>query len=155
NNDTASFRVYTVAFVVPGFGYTATSPPPVWVNTMISALERPGAQGGAQYDLALPFMWNSGLPLSPSTWNPINLTNAQVGLTQEVEDVASIVPANNVIAVNLIGHSRGSEVVTGASQLLGALSLPQQLQDGYCELTLLDPHPANNMYYPSASRSPG
>ena len=50
---------------------------------------------------------------------------------------------NDVIDVNLIGHSRGAGVVSLAmNQLTGN---PQDRPaDGYYELTLLDPHPASN-----------
>ncbi len=52
---------------------------------------------------------------------------------------------HDVIDVQLIGHSRGTSVVGQAMQeLLDNLSSqPLALQEGYFELTLLDPHPAN------------
>lgn len=145
-NNSASFRIYTVAVVVPGFSYTASSPPPAWAQTMVTDLTKPGSQGGAQYDYATVFMWNGGLLLRPRTWFHASAVPAEQQLAGAVESIASSFPAGSVVDVNLIGHSRGAVVVTGVSQILDQTALPPQLQDGYLELTLIDPHPANNLY---------
>jgi hypothetical protein len=50
----------------------------------------------------------------------------------------------DVVDIHLIGHSRGTVVVTQALQHLSTAS--PSFEGGYVELTLLDPHPANNEF---------
>jgi hypothetical protein len=146
-NDAASSHVYKVAFVVPGFSYTAWEPPPTWARSLDTALYQAG------YDRVVNFMWNSGTLLNPISWSPLFLHLAEVRLAWEVQQVARSFPPNSVVDVNLIGHSRGVEVIAGASSLLASTSVPQ-LQNGSLELTLLDPHPDSNAYSPNESIKP-
>jgi hypothetical protein len=111
----------------------------------------PHDQGGAGYDSAFPFLWTAGTWQDAKTWNPKYFVQAVNLLTQEVQAVASSYPSNSVVDVNLIGHSRGADVVTQVSRQLANSSVPQ-LRDGYLELTLLDPHPANN-HWPNNAQS--
>jgi hypothetical protein len=60
----------------------------------------------------------------------------------------------DVVDLHFIGHSRGTVVVT---QALQNLNIPQSplFQGSFVELTLLDPHPANNNYGPWADWAAG
>ncbi len=49
----------------------------------------------------------------------------------------------DVIDIHLIGHSRGSVVISQAARQL-ELNYPDYTRQGYIQMTLLDPHPALN-----------
>jgi dUTPase len=54
---------------------------------------------------------------------------------------------NDVIDVDFIGHSRGAVVISEAIQDLSTdASASPQLQAGFISQTLVDPHPANNIF---------
>ncbi len=83
--------------------------------------------GLAQPDMAV----QAGLRLSQQIFNWISSNSKKEHL-------------GDVIDIHLIGHSRGTVVVAQAANDL-VKNLPQIDLDGsYIELTLLDPHPANN-----------
>ena len=66
---------------------------------------------------------------------------------QAITSLASSLPGvqgNDIIDVQLIGHSRGASVIGLAmNELIDKGSSIPHLGDGYYELTFLDPHPAN------------
>lgn len=140
-NNTAYFRTYVIGAVVDGYDPTALgSVPPApsaWVQTMVGSLV---AQGG--YDVAIPFTWSSG------AWDPTQVYRAASTLYGEIladaQAIAGLQP-NDVVDIHLIGHSRGTPVVSLVAQALPAAPL-SQLDHGYLETTFLDPHPANNAY---------
>ena len=111
---------------------------------MAQSLEQVG------YDVGIAFHWDalSALPIPGMT------SLAGLQLSGEVLDaVASLAPRtdpDDVIALHLIGHSRGSVVISQAALDLELLEevLPAlaPLKAGPLKMTFLDPHPANNAY---------
>jgi len=103
--------------------------------------------GVAGYDAQFAFSWSS------SSSDPQAIIDAGHALTAQViqtyQSFGALEP-NDVVDVHLIGHSRGSVVISLAMQELVATSIPQ-IQHGYMKMTLLDPHPANNYYGDNAS----
>ena len=88
------------------------------------------------YDAVIPFNWVSrsnhaggGGPAS-----------GEAG--QEVLAAASRFPASDPVDLHFIGHSEGT-VVNGRAILRLDAKMPPQLQAGYIEETMLDPHAAN------------
>jgi hypothetical protein len=51
---------------------------------------------------------------------------------------------NDVVDVHLIGHSRGTVVISQASLRLSANPGPTAVRLGFLKMTILDPHPARN-----------
>ncbi|HEY2787000.1 MAG TPA: Ig-like domain repeat protein [Fimbriiglobus sp.] len=128
----AHFKIFVIADVTQGFGPTKAQ----WVQDMVDQLKAAG------YASVEPLYWHSFLPESGQTVLGGN------NLYQQILPQAISLPAvlNDVIDVQLIGHSRGTAVVSQAMQdLVDQLSSaePQALLHGYYEMTLLDPHPAN------------
>ncbi len=130
----ASFRIFVIADVSPGFGIIVK---PQWVQDMVKELQ------GIGYDSVEPLDWNASTPLPGQAVLAGNNLYAQI--LGQANGLQSKVTGNDVIDVQLIGHSRGTSVVGWAMQdLVSQLSsAPDALQEGYFGLTLLDPHPAN------------
>jgi hypothetical protein len=128
----ASFRAWTVAAVT--HGYTTGGAIPSWVTDMTTALS---AQG---FDATIPFNWASLSDLPVSGIVP----QVAQGLAAQVETtIAGLgLGPNDVVDIQLIGHSRGTGVVAEAAGLLPTTVGP--LKGGNLKLTLLDPHPARN-----------
>jgi hypothetical protein len=134
----AYFRIYIIGAVAQGFG-----PDSPWVESMASDLLAAG------YTDAIPFHWRSVL-LKPGQTQQAGDT-----LYQEILADADCINlnTNDVIDVQLIGHSRGAAVIAEAmqdvvnegtpSQPSTNGSFPAQLSRGYYEMTFLDPHPAS------------
>jgi hypothetical protein len=139
DNSRAHYRDYIIAAVSVGFDARSlfTSDPPDWVVAMASSLEAAG------YDRAIPFSWDSASP-EPGLAEAAGFALVKQ-LESEINQAAQGLDPNDVIDLHLIGHSRGTVVVSQALQHLGEF-LPEQVQHGYWKMTLLDPHPANNMY---------
>jgi len=150
-HDTASFRVYVIAAVVPGFGESDPSTPPQWVQDMAAALHTP--QNGPGFYQVIPFGWQS---LAPT---PGLAVQAGITLADEIKTAAQTMSKNlhlkstDVIDVTLIGHSRGTVVIGVAMQQLETGVIPQ-LKHGYREMLLIDPHPANQQFGGNASVNP-
>ena len=126
--------------------YSRYSSPGDWVPAMAQALVSVD-----HYYSVIPFGWASGSP------SPDAIVQAGKDLFQRVQGLAKSIPdlqENDVIDVHLIGHSRGSVVVSEAIRsLINAAGAVPQMDHGYESLTLLDPHPANNLYGIDASIS--
>jgi len=144
-NNTASFETHVLGVVAHGLELNLsllwTNTPPAWEMQMAGALQH---QDG--YEAVIPFNWVrlSVLPFPAA----IGLAGGQ--LVQEVvaesDQLASQHPGD-VVDINFIGHSRGTVVISEVLQALAGTSDPA-LRGGYMEMTLLDPHPANNLYGP-------
>ncbi len=142
-NNTASFRIFTIGAVSHGFELSPGDS--VWVDVMARSLEQLEPFG---YDLAIPFHWDalSAQPIpGMTTLAGLRLADA---VTSAVESLAT--NPGDVIALHLIGHSRGSVVISQAAQTLQFLEQVSPelapLKAGPLKMTFLDPHPANNTY---------
>ena len=96
------------------------------------------------FDAAIPFNWAA---LSNQAVSGEVNTAAQ-GLVAQLEStIARLgVGSNDVVDIQLIGHSRGADVVTQAAAMLASTSV--KLTGGNLKLTLLDPHPSENTSVP-------
>jgi hypothetical protein len=149
-NDTAFFRTYVIGAVSIGFDFRSrySSTPPSWANTMASDLVQVDHYIGPP----LAFTWDSTVK------DPQPIRDAGRAFYDSIAfEAASITNQlhlndNDVIDVQMIGHSRGAVVVSEAMQSLinNAGNFPQ-LDHGYFKMTLLDPHPANNVFGFNAS----
>jgi hypothetical protein len=137
-NQVAAFRIYTIGAVTHGLEFSATDA--LWVNTAAAGLRADG------YDLAVPFFWldTSSSPIAGQT------QAAGARMAAAIVAAAETLPANAIIDLHLIGHSRGSVVISQAMLAIDSLeqtsAIPQLhgLANGFTKMTFLDPHPANN-----------
>ena len=132
----AHFRIYTIAAVTQGFGPGEAD----WVQPMVNAIRVED-----NYDSVFPIYWNSFRPSPGQT--TLGAQDMFTTLVQNANSLADRLQPNDIIDVQLIGHSRGSAVIDQAMQMLvnvNAGSVLPQLAHGYYKLTFLDPHPANN-----------
>jgi pimeloyl-ACP methyl ester carboxylesterase len=133
-NNTSSFRKLALGVVTHGVEPDGMMPP--WVTAMATALEAKGYAETIAFDWAAA----SRLPV-PGITTVYGLRLAeQIRLTA---DALGTLPTD-VVDVHLIGHSRGAVVVSQALLSLNAAPGPRELQLGYTQVTLLDPHPARN-----------
>ena len=133
-NNVASFRKFAIAAVTHGFSVTGNP-----AEFLVPFAAQVQAEG---YDFAFPFLWT---PLSQIP-TPDGTVIAGRNLAQLVRTVATAFApgANDVVDVHLIGHSRGTAVVSQAFQSLTLDPGPRSLRNGYFKETLLDPHVARN-----------
>jgi hypothetical protein len=136
---TASFETHVLGVVVHGFEFNLFGPVPAWETQMANSLQQTDG-----YEAVIPFNWvsQSLLPFGSVTVTAGRQLAQQV--TTEADQLASEHPGD-VVDVNFIGHSRGAVVVSQALQDLNGTTDPA-LRAGYLQLTLLDPHPANNAF---------
>jgi len=144
-DNVTSYRTWNVAAVTHGF--EANGQEPAWVTSTAAALQAAG------YDAAVPFNW---APLS-AVPAPGSVTLASQALVVQVGQAISglAIQPNDVVNLQLIGHSRGGDVVSQAVNLINRNQAP--LAGGYLKLTLLDPHPARNgsvPYFSSSTNGP-
>jgi dUTPase len=166
-DSTGNFRIYTIAAVAQGFSFAPGLAG--WVQPMVNDLL---AQG---YNEAFPIDWNSSLQsLEPgqTQLGGDQLFQEIVAAATDLENCYSL-NSDDIIDVQLIGHSRGSAVIDRAIEDLlasqdlypvldpamqdainNAGTIPGQLLSGYYKLTFLDPHPANQNTVDLASVSP-
>lgn len=142
-NNTSYFKKHLLGMVVHGFqaGGLFGGGAPEWIFQMSNYLF---ANYG--YSAVQPFDWarGSGTPYPGQTaiagerlYNDILQNSAfLVGLSNHEGDVVDI---------HLIGHSRGTVVISQALQSLTRTSV-SYLNGSYIKITLLDPHPANNSH---------
>jgi hypothetical protein len=136
----AAYQTITIGLVTHGFNPTDT--PPAWIYQMAASLKSLG------YDDTIAFNWakashaleageavQSGIKAADMIVKYIDGKNAQ-GQPN--------VPTGDVVDLQLIGHSRGSVVITQAMKTLQN-DLPRipQAKGGFWELTNLDPHPSH------------
>lgn len=140
SNNTAYFRKWVIGAVT--HGYQVDGNFPSWVTTMTDALVTKDS-----YDDVIPFDWAGQSNLAEPEW-----TTKEGGvLAFEIRVHANALTKRpdftqgDVIDLQLIGHSRGADVISQAIQSPLFGSVPQ-LNAGYVKMTLLDPHPANNAF---------
>lgn len=151
-NNVASFRKYVIGAISHG-----TDAAPAWEPVMAASLTALG------YDRVVPFVWaaESVVPV------PGQAVAAGQRMAAQIIAAAQTLPEGSVIDLHLIGHSRGSVVISQATQTIQILAesgADPQLKGvlaGWTKLTYLDPHPAHNVHTTSAgttrffSASPG
>jgi hypothetical protein len=140
-NNLASFETHVLGVVVHGLEFNLKGKTPGWETRMAAALQQEDG-----YQAALAFNWVQ------TSWLPLPGLAVQAGdsLEQQVVAEANQLAAQHpgdVVDVNFIGHSRGTVVISRALQDLVGTTDPA-LAGGYLEMTLLDPHPANNLFGP-------
>lgn len=132
SNDTAAFRVYSIAIVTHGgLQSTVNNRVPPWENRMAEALK---AQG---YDAVLPFNWVADSGHAGSAVKQVPR------LVKQLRDLVAQVPAGEPVDLHFIGHSEGTVINGLALMDLQKDSMPA-IDQGYIQDTLLDPHAANN-----------
>ncbi len=131
-NNIASFRVYTLGVISHGGlqpkSWYKTGPP--WERKMADEMLADG------YDNVIPFNWASISNM------PGSAAKAAPRLEQLILQAARQFPANSVVDLHFIGHSEGAVVNSQALIRLDQDGLPPNLQDGFIQMTMLDPHAA-------------
>jgi hypothetical protein len=126
-NNTASFRKLALGVVTHGVQTSGTMPS--WVTAMTMALELKG------YDDTIAFDWAaaSRIPL------PGLAAAAGTRLAERIRLAADALAtqSTDVVDVHLIGHSRGTVVVSRALLSLNEDPGPPELELGYIKTTLL------------------
>ena len=136
----ASYQTITIGLVTHGFDSADAAP--AWIYQIAASLSNLG------YNEVIPFDWatashtlksgeavQSGVNAAQMIENYINGTNSQ-GQPN--------IPQGAVVDLHLIGHSRGSVVITQAMQTLqDDLARIPDAEGGFWELTYLDPHPSH------------
>jgi hypothetical protein len=141
-DNTASFETHVLGVVAHGLEFDLSllffNMPPPWEMQMAAALQQ---QDG--YEAVLPFNWVR-LSILPLPW-AIQLADNQLyqQVVAEADQLAAQHPGD-VVDINFIGHSRGTVVISAVLQDLTGTSDPG-LRGGYMQMTLLDPHPTNNI----------
>lgn len=128
----ASFRVYTIGIVTHGgIQNTSWKNGPPWQMDTAYMMRREG------YDSVIAYNWvaQSSTPGAAIQQSP--------RLAQMILNAASTFPPNAPIDLQFIGHSEGTVVNAYALMALQTRMTPQ-LQAGYIQDILLDPHAANN-----------
>ncbi len=128
-----SFHIYLEAAVAHG-QYLSSSTD--YVNAFASDLMANG------YDYAFGFHWEL---LSFDPWSGAAAAGGR--LAGEASNAAAThfqLNPNDVVDLNLIGHSRGAVVINQAMLALKQGGYLPQLEHGFMMETLVDPHPANN-----------
>ena len=136
----AHFKIWVIADVTYGFS-------PHRYTTGVATADGQRVQGrcrkGPTTIRLLAFDWNSGL-----STGQVKRSSAGMSFTSRFWDrltqLNSQLGTNDVIDVQLIGHSRGSAVIGQAMKIWSRWLLEgRPLAEGYYKLTFLDPHPAN------------
>jgi hypothetical protein len=133
-NNAASFRKLTIAAVTHGFTLTGT--PPAWLTPMAAALR---AQG---YERAIPYVWTA-LSQTPVAGGTV-IAGRALAVQVRAAAVALATRPNDVIDLHLIGHSRGTAVISQTFRSLEVNPGPRALRLGFFQGTYLDPHVARN-----------
>jgi hypothetical protein len=142
-NDTAYFRIYVLGVVSHGFALPGATTLPAWeVNTARELTI------DDYYDAVIQVNWlaASNTAAANEAVAAGDLWYAQV--KTRADQLAASHPGN-IVDLHLIGHSRGTVVVTEIARDFLGTSDPA-ISGAYINLTLLDPHPANNFLYEKA-----
>ncbi len=136
----ADYQTITIGLVTHGFD--SEDVPPAWVGQIASTLKSFG------YDDTIAFDWAVASHTPQSGEGVQSGINAAGLIEQYINGTNSQgqpnVPANAVVDIQMIGHSRGSVVITQAMQTLqDDLAKIPQAKGGFWELTYLDPHPSH------------
>lgn len=142
-DNTASFETHVLGVVVHGFALDLAAllfnTPPEWELQMAAALQQTDG-----YEAVIAFNWVR-LSILPFP-GPIQLAGSELfqQVVTEADQLAAEHPGD-VVDINFIGHSRGTVVISEVLQDLVGTGDPA-LRGGYMQMTLIDPHPANNLY---------
>ena len=136
----ASYQTITIGLVTHGFNPTDTAP--AWIYQIAASLK------GLGYNDAIPFDWAKAshtLKAGEGVQNGIRAADMiEKYINGKNSHGQPNVPAGAVVDLQLIGHSRGSVVITQAMKTLQKdLAKIPQAKGGYWELTYLDPHPSH------------
>lgn len=132
----ASFRKYVIGLVSHGFEPPApNNATPAWELAMAGSLTAAG------YDAVIPFNWMA----ASSTPQPgLGVAAGMQAGNALIQAIQGAVPADGVADLHLIGHSRGSVVITtAAATVQAALATVPQAAGGYWRLSYMDPHPTH------------
>lgn len=146
SNNVASFETHVLGVIVHGLDFSPLdSTTPQWETVMAQALQTLDG-----YQAVIPFNWVqlSALPIPGVT------SLAALQLEWEVIVVSDLLATQHpgdVVDINFIGHSRGNVVVSQTLQDLVGTTNPA-LQGGFMQMTMLDPHPVNNLYGPFSAK---
>jgi hypothetical protein len=136
SNNTAAFETHTIAIVTHGGvqpkSWAKAGPP--WERRMAADLK---AQG---YDAVIAYNWvaQSNHAGSAALQAP--------RLAALILQAATQFPPSDPIDVHFIGHSEGTVVNSQTILLLDQKGWPPAMKAGYLEVTMLDPHAANNAF---------
>jgi hypothetical protein len=135
-NHLARFRKFVLGVVTHGFEITGSISG--WVGQMARDLKT--IQG---YDDAIAFDWasSSNVPIRNQTVLAGGRMATRINTAANAL-VARFGAPGDVVDLHLIGHSRGSVVISQAFTVLLTTTNPIIL-GGYKKMTMLDPHPAN------------
>ncbi|HWG43908.1 MAG TPA: hypothetical protein VN688_14115 [Gemmataceae bacterium] len=139
-NNTASFETHVLGVVVHGLAFNLLRPTtPAWETQMAAGLRQDG------YEAVIAFNWvRLSISFSPSA---TGIAAGQLlGQIQTQADQLAAQHPGDVVDINFIGHSRGNVVISETLQDLLGTSDPA-LRGGYMQMTMLDPHPANNLSF--------
>jgi hypothetical protein len=136
DGSSASFETHVLGVIAHGLEYDGQVPD--WENLLAFDLRMHG------YEAVIPFNWAvlSIVPFPFAIQLASNMLYNQV--VAEADQLAGQHPGD-VVDINFIGHSRGTVVISEVLQSLVGTTDPA-LQGGFMEMTLLDPHPANNAF---------
>ena len=128
----ASFRTYVIGVVTHGgIENTSWKNGPVWELVMARSLLDEG------YDAVIPYNWVA------QSSTPGDAVKQIPKLTAKVLQTAAQFPADAPVDLHFIGHSEGT-VINSQTVLKLETEMPANLKAGYLEMTLLDPHAAND-----------
>ncbi len=137
-NNAASFRKWLIGACVHGYEYDGVIGDDHWIHDMAGLLQEKG------YDNVKPYDWAK----MSSEWAVGRARLAGELLVGDIARMVSDLPLrpDDVVDVHLIGHSRGTVVISEAFKALPNVwdTLPEGLRHGYLKMTMLDPHPARN-----------
>jgi hypothetical protein len=136
DGSSASFETHVLGVIAHGLEYDGNVPD--WEKQLAADLLSHG------YEAVIAFNWAdlSILPFPFAIQFASYMLYYQV--VTEAEQLASQHPGD-VVDINFIGHSRGTVVISKVLQDLVGTTDPA-LRGGFMEMTLLDPHPANNAF---------
>jgi hypothetical protein len=134
-SDSTSFRIYTLGVITHGGvqpeSWKAGGPP--WEHQMVKALKADG------YDAVIPFNWVA------ESHHPGAAAQQAPRLARMIEQSAREFPAGAVVDLHLIGHSEGTVINSLVVQRLNKQDAwTPGMKAGFLEMTMLDPHAANN-----------
>jgi hypothetical protein len=138
SNNIACFRKHVIGVVTHGLCLDGEAP--TWPSTMAAAL------GDRGYREIIELNWSrvSNLPI------PELVTIVGRKLAKSVLDAVDelSIGDTDIVDMHWIGHSRGAGVISTALTILNLSSqigiLPDALDKGFLQMTLLDPHPARD-----------
>jgi uncharacterized repeat protein (TIGR03803 family) len=137
-NDTSWFQKHLMGVVVHGFIPDSLTSIPGWETIMQASLL------AQNFEDVIPFNWVASSKL-PAADEAVGAGNDLYNQVVQHADTLGQQHDGDVVDIDFIGHSRGAVVISVALQDLVGTTDPV-LAGGYFKMTMLDPHPANNLY---------